>query len=73
MRNFRIFVGKRKISYMVKQHLKDSIFIFSHFRTEYLNPEDEPCLCVCLSVCASVCPDEYFPQFSSDFDENALK
>ena len=31
-----------------------SVFIFSHFRTEYLNPEDEPCLCVCLSVCASV-------------------
>ena len=25
-------------------------FIFSHFRTEYLNPEDEPCLCICLCV-----------------------
>ena len=31
------------------------------------------CASVCVSVCLSVCPDEYFPQFSSDFDENALK
>ena len=34
--------------------LNDAVYIFSHFRTEYFNPEDEPCLCVCASVRLSV-------------------
>ena len=49
----------------VKFKLILTIFIFSHFRTEYLNPEDEPCLCVCLSVRLCVCPSRWI--FSTIF------
>ena len=47
------------------------VFIFSHFRTEYVDPGGAPsvlqyvCLCVCLPVCLGL----LFPQFLADFDE----
>ena len=41
------------------------IFIFSHFRTEYLNSEDMPCLCVCLAVWLSGCLSRWI--FSTNF------
>ena len=53
------------------------LFIFSHFRTEYLNPGDEPCLCVCVSVCLSVCVygliiSAIFDQIRSKFTQMIL-
>ena len=52
-----------------------SIFLYSvisglNILTQRMSPV---CASVCLCVCLSVCPDKYFPQFPSDFDENALK
>ena len=53
------------------------VFIFSHFRTEYVNPvwplSVRQCVCVCVSVCLCVCHSLSFPQILVEVDANFTK
>ena len=48
------------------------VFIFSHFRTEYVDPGRPLSVrqCVCVCVCLCVCHSLSFPQILADVDEN---
>ena len=50
----------RQLTISPDEKKNNVIFIFSHFITEYVNTEDEACLCVCMCVYLCMCLSQHF-------------